>query len=1070
MSAPLGQWTVAARLTAATAEIVSPGRLSKHAAQISKPDTAGDIVLSRRIPVPGAGWYRLEADLKSVMVRPYSMFALSVTPFAKDKRCGPTQAFKYDDGIVKDNAFGGAAKPPQTLGDWRTTRHAFELKAPADSIELEISLSGGQAILRVDNVRLEFVGREKPSFGPPRVYTCKLGGSPLQRDLDMLTPGSKYRLQVEVMANGREHPSLAATARDFDGKVVPCALVALKSDAARVFTYDFTMPNDAVVLNLRLADGNRTSPTGTAVDEPWGQLDVFMLPQDFPQPDAAYQKYVSSGKPAELRPAKYRDLSDYDLDALKAHLAQRRPVDAEVVKHNGGLCFRIGGHLSPPVMATSLYGTSHYSQYDRLVAEGVNVVVCPYPFRGVAMHGDWAGPGQYDFHDLDNEVYGVLAPIPDAYVIVSVSESVPPAWWALRHPDQLVQDQEGRAQYSVGRGLYSRRYVEPKEMSAFLDKQVKADHYYKRRGAKWPGFFMPSPASTKYHADMRDFLAALRRHIEAQPYGVAVIGYWLGWGVDGQWHMANDVGATAEGSHFTDYSPAMLARFRQYLRARYRTDEALRRAWDDPRVTMETAALPPPAMHKVSRSRQDDYLLDPAADRMLIDYRECESLCIGETLNALGKAIKEAGPRKVLTVAYYPDISGNCTGNAGHQSGHDVVLSSPYLDIAGNPGYEARDIGQGGMTGLSHDSYALHGKLSMTECDHRVFTVVHRQYCNNILFDTPRKTASVLQREFARAICNGGGWWTYDMGLGWFDDPIIARIVGQGRRVFTKCLDVDRSSVAKFGVFFGEYGKMVQADERNGMIPLTLVGRLRAMLPQMGVPHEVYRMTDLSAVAHRFKVFYFPFAYALEDDEAAAINALKRDGNLLIFGYGAGYVRSGRKSIDGVSEMIGMNVSETPNLVLMIEFNPDTHPITRGLKGFIGTGIEQGLPRIFVADPKAIALGTIGPKRDKIGLAFKDCGNWQSVYIGCVGLIPPELLRNIARFKGLHVYGDGGDPMYFCHDLVAIHAATEGEKRITLPEVCSVTELWSGKSLGKVSVIARPMRIGDNALYLLEKP
>jgi hypothetical protein len=422
-------------------------------------------------------------------------------------------------------------------------------------------------------------------------------------------------------------------------------------------------------------------------------------------------------------------------------------------------------------------------------------------------------------------------------------------------------------------------------------------------------------------------------------------------------------------------------------------------------------------------------------------------------------------------VAYYPDINGNCTGGAGGQSGHDVVLAEKWLDIAGNPGYEAREIGQVGTTGLTVGSYPLHGKLPMKEIDHRLFTVLRRNYRNNIIFETPRKSIDVLRREYTSAMCQNGGAWTFDMGYGWFEDPIVAGTIGQAQRVFNSVLTRDRSPIGKVAVFYGEQGKNVQADARRGGIPLLMVGKTTCMIGNAGLPVDAYRLTDLSAVGSRYKVFYFPFAYGLTAAEAQAIEALKRDGNLLVFGPAAGMDTGLSKGLEQVKKLTGMEVGEDASLTLTCEFKPDTHPITRGLSGFMGSagdrGVENGMPHIYVNDPQAVTLATFAGSQ-KAGIAFKDHGTWQSVYIGAIGLIPPQLLRNLGSFKGAHVYNESGDPMYFCQSLIGMHAASDGVKEIALPAPARVTSLWDDKCLGVVQRFTRPMRTGDTALYLIE--
>jgi hypothetical protein len=1007
----------------------------------------------------------------------------------------PNLFFAYDDGLMIDNAFGGSHKTPQTLGEWRTTEHIFALEADVEALDLSIVIADSQQELLLDNLRLEHVGPEAPARKPVRVFGRRINWPYAELDLDMLLPGATYAIKATVIRptvpaaltegltpNARLSPEVAPPGflgMGISMRTVDCrgtrserAALPLTAENEHTQTYRLSVPETAVRVELDLHNDDLVRFNHNQIETQarrWGDLEVVLRSNGEIAADNQYYQYVYRGRREEFRPRELDRISDFDLAVLSNSLRARKPLNADVVFRNGGTAISLGGELIPPLLAHTISAGAEYQRYRMQLSRGIRLISCRYPYWGPAMHGDWKGPGQYDFTDLDNALYRSLAQDPDASVLLVVDDLYAPHWWALQNPDELVQDQNGAVVLSAGRCLYRRRYVAKDEMAEAWEAQQKGGTFDKAWGAAYSGFFMASPASARYHALIAEYLTALRRHIQAQPYGAAVIGYWFTWGYDGQWHMVDDCGP--EQPHYTDYSPAMLQRFRRFLERKYGSDAGLQAAWRDAGVTLATASFPDPARRDLDQEKGHDYILDPARDQCLIDYRQCEAQAVGETLNAFCRAVKNADRRRVLTLAYYPDINGNCTGGAGRQSGHDVVLADRWLDLAGNPGYEGREIGQAGTTGLTVGSYPLHGKIPMKEIDHRLFSVLRRNYRNNIIFETPRKSIQVLRREYTAAICQNGGAWTFDMGYGWFDDPIIATTIGQAREVFQSVLTRDRRPIGKMAVFYGEEPKNVQADGRRGGIPLTLIGKFSCILPHAGLPVDAYRLTDLSAVAPRCKVFFFPCAYGLTEAEIRAINALKRNGNLLVFGPAAGWVSGGRRGADQVEALIGMQVSEQTDLNLTAEFLTDSHALTQGLTGFMGTAgsraLQQGLPRLVVTDPGAVPLAAFAGTA-KTGIAFKDHGDWQSVYIGVVGLPPPAFLRNLGRYKGLHVYSESNDPMYFCRSLVGMHAGSDGVKEIVLPREATVTSLWDGQTLGRVRRISRPMRTGDTALYLVE--
>ena len=114
---------------------------------------------------------------------------------------------------------------------------------------------------------------------------------------------------------------------------------------------------------------------------------------------------------------------------------------------------------------------------------------------------------------------------------------------------------------------------------------------HKIRGAGRFGHYLPSPAATKCRTLMTDYLTALRKHVEKQPYGRAVVGYRLLWGYDSQWGAVRQ-DYSAKNPAFLDYSQPMLSGFRKFLKKKYHSLEQLRKAWNKPDVSFENAAIP----------------------------------------------------------------------------------------------------------------------------------------------------------------------------------------------------------------------------------------------------------------------------------------------------------------------------------------------------------------------------------------------------------------------------------------------------------------------------------------------
>ncbi|NUP99278.1 MAG: hypothetical protein HUU35_05420, partial [Armatimonadetes bacterium] len=971
--------------------------------------------------------------------------------------------------------FRGQFKAPQTLGEWKTTRHVIEFKEGAAALDLRVVFRGGGMRLRLDNFRIEDAGLSEPTFEIPPVYAAALAGGVALLELDLLTPTLTYELTVTTAT--ADHRGLGVRCSTVNGRGEATQPLELPGVVERGpdLVYRFTVPADAVRTRLDLYsdDLQRHGPYYNRKYRQFQRV-VIRLVNTRPAEDTMmynFEQGMADGGVAP-RPREVTTVSELDRREIDHYLASRPPQEVEIKRINGGLALVVGGRPQPPIIAAGYTAGGRFDSISQLGKRGVNVVRMDNLAGGPALNGTWLGPGEYDFGPLDEAVYRYLKQNRNAQLMVWLGGLYPPLWWGDQHPDEILRNQD-----NLGCSLYN-DYGEDCMWGPLENGQLGQAHARKWAGSRWllnkgakaHVTYVPSPASLLYRQAMKEYLTALRRHVERQPYASAVIGYFPHWGYDGQWNWLGqvknqDINNRPLGPQQVDYSRPMQAWFRAFLKQRYGSDAALQAAWGQAAVTLATAAIPTPAERFASMAgpKPWSYLLDPARQRNVMDFNEASAQVVGDLLTDMAQAIKAAAPRKVLVGTYFQHID--------RDFGHDQLLRQPGLDLSGGPEYDAREVGQPGISPHTHDSFRLHGKLELTEVDHRIFPVLWRTYASNQLFETPRKTISILQREFGRQICRGQGAWLLDMGFGWYNEPIPADTMGQIHEVFAQTLTLDRASPARMAMFIGPDSYYAEHFRTDFNRKYWLGKQVRATMALAGVPIDLYSVNDLPAVADRYKVFIFPLAWSLTDAQVASIEQLKRDGNLLVFGPAAGYVGSSSRGAERVAALTGMALKQDDRLPFTVQVTDTDHAITRDLQGFIG--VDEGnhatldYPMLEVVDPAAVALAHYAGQEGRVGLAYKNCGTWQSVYCGMVAPLPAELLRGLARQAGLHLYSTGGDPMYFANQVLAIHAASDGLKTITLPQEYLVTSLWDQREFGRMKVIRREMRTGDNALYRL---
>lgn len=71
--------------------------------------------------------------------------------------------------------------------------------------------------------------------------------------------------------------------------------------------------------------------------------------------------------------------------------------------------------------------------------------------------------------------------------------------------------------------------------------------------------------------------------------------------------------------------------------------------------------------------------------------------------------------------------------------------------------------------------------------------------------------------------------------------------------------------------------------------------------------------------------------------------------------------------------------------------------------------------------------------------------------------LPPELLRECARYAGCHVWSDENAVIYANRNFVALHSAQSGEHILHLPRKMEVWDLNSSKRISKLTDTVRLM-------------
>lgn len=617
----------------------------------------------------------------------------------------------------------------------------------------------------------------------------------------------------------------------------------------------------------------------------------------------------------------------------------------------------------------------------------------------------WKAPGEYDFSQLDERVMMVLQADPQAHFFPRLYLHAP-KWWSEQHPDEVVL-------WDPGDGNY-----------------IPFIHVGEKPAPSW--------ASEAWRRDTVEGLRRLIAHVEASPWADRCIGYHLASGTTEEWMMWG-----ANEDQWVDYSPANVRAFRRWLRARYGTVEALRRAWNDPKVDFESAQIPPKSRRAATAFGS---LRDPAGEQDCIDFYLYNSDLVADTICYFAKAVKEITHRQKIVGVFYGYLLQLCGEQRQQNAGHlalEKVLSSPDVDFLCSPtSYAFRALGGEGTSHFMSlaGSVRLHGKLWFDENDIR--TSLSGGQAGE--WGRPADVAGdILQqeKELANCIVNGAAQWWFDVGGNKYNDPaLMGRIAGLVDSA-TAAVNLDRTAVDEVAMVVDE-NSLCYLRVGDPIGNWFLIGMLPAV-HRIGAPVAHYLLSDLPAIADR-KLFLLMTSFAPTAAQRRAVDALKRDGHVLVFFYAPGLYRDGRLDEAAMEEFTGIRLRlDGVGGPLNVKIRAGDR-LTEGLDGLVVGAGSNVAPIVYVDDPAAMPLGTYPDGR--VGMAVRRFGSWTAVFSG-VPIFQASVLRRLAQEAGVHFYIDTEDVIWASRQLVAVCVNQGGQRTIRLPSQRRVQDLYTGQKI-----------------------
>jgi hypothetical protein len=681
-----------------------------------------------------------------------------------------------------------------------------------------------------------------------------------------------------------------------------------------------------------------------------------------------------------------------------------RPARAKVADYRGDPTLYLEGRPIP--LITYLH---HAGPHGDLHAQAASA--------GLKLYTDWFGssiagdlgqarPGEYDYGAFDAYFATVLERVPDAYFLPHIGV-VAPAWWQQEHPEE-------RALFSDGRrgptSLFSQRWQD--EMGR----------------------------------DLRRLIAHLRR----APYADRILGVLFYAGYTAEWQMWGTWQETCD-----DYSEPALEAFRGWLREQYPDDTALRAAWRDPAVTLDTAAI----ASSEERREPGPFLRDPAAGRRVIDLNRFNSEGTARAIAGFARVVKQATAGEWLAGTYYGYMAAH--GARQQLCGHNAlarVLECPDIDVLMSPNmYLHRELGGTSTLMSATESVKLHGKLWFDESDLRTYLSDPASGFGRT--GTAEESVAVTWREFANVLTHrvAVGW--FDMAGGWYSGAPMWDCYRQQTTVAERAFRRRAPVRAEVAVLVSETSSDYY---RFSTLYQRMVGDTVANLPHVGVTWDCYLTSDLDGPElPDYKLYLVLNACDLSAHQRAALmRRAGASGATVLFLYAPGAASSGALTAEGITATTGMRVALASAGTPDYRLEPGA-ALCAGLDPAVERCPGPDLdPRPVITDPRATPVARYADDAG-VALATKDVRGAHVAYCASVN-VPADLLRNIARAAGVHVYIASGDSVYTDGQYLAVHAASDGEKTVTLPEARRIVDVRSGEVLARhADRVKRTMKLGE---------
>lgn len=686
----------------------------------------------------------------------------------------------------------------------------------------------------------------------------------------------------------------------------------------------------------------------------------------------------------------------------------RAELASDFIDSTGTFCLLPDGGKSKPHMATARientgkrsyfvidgkkYPPIYYDGYGKIqnswMLEKAQQGGCRIVRINCDIHRIWKSENEFDFSIIDNymDVFAVNAP--EVKIILQVKMTMPD-WWLAKYPGDVVAYHDGRP--------YSPAH----------DRQALASARWRKDGAY--------------------ALRQLMKYLKKSPNTGRIFAIGLSEGWNSEWFWST-LGGAASG-----YSAADLDTFKTYLKESYSGDEALAKAWNMPGLTFDTVKMPMPK--EIDHGASCGELADPAKDRRIMDYFRFRNRALGDAVETFAKVVKEESGNRYLVGIYYGYFVMFSHVNRKLQTvGHleiERLARSPYVDMFWAPSlYHWRQIGMPDGVMQAADALSAYGKLTVVEQDMRTFSEPSHMQAGNGRTNNPDQTINAMHRALGMLLARGIGMHWYDMHEIWFREKVLLETMKDINDTYMALPDVKNTTPTEVCLVSDVESAYYTRHNFNRHPNKGSVYEFLRTFNYAGIPFRHVFVNDLldkdRIPAHKLYILTSPVMMTPEKYQQL-MSRFRKEKAAVLHLYATGVTRPEQgPSAENMGNLLGMKFVMDKRNALPVcrpakgnKFKAFANPVASSPWFYPVSGFDQ----------------VMGVAANGQPVLVKKADNGVTVYFSTLMKPGLEIIRQIARESGVHIYSDDTrNALHIGNDCLFILPSYDGKTVINLPE------------------------------------